>query len=268
MIQHTILMPYSRPKNFQTLREHMEGQGVTWVPLYDSDECHALLATKDQSGVPAPSAGLLPDWIKPWRGDLPKRKGYDPGEVGPGKDVPTVNPGHWMCDTFLDLMKMRDGDGLHYQDQEGDLQEFFRKDHYVSFMTDDCLWNWNYWRKLQRHFVKRGPKDQEYNPAVIISAHRIGGNIIYPQHRRPHEPFHQSTCTTFCTRFEALTVRADKLRDVRFGSFWAGDGIVVERLVEENIGQMPESVAMASDCLVYWNALSPEAWGFPATHQR
>ena len=264
MIQHTVLMPFSRPKNFNTLREHMEGQAVTWVPLYDSDECHELF---DQESLKRGGTPLLPDWIKPWRGDLPKEPVYEIAASSRAEKIqvgmrPAVNPGHWMCDAFLGHWVELDEKGWK------DEPKFFRKDHYVSFMTDDCLWNWNYWRKLQRHFVKRGPKDQEYNPAVIISAHRIGGNIIYPQHRRPHEPFHQSTCTTFCTRFEALTVRADKLRDVRFGSFWAGDGIMVERLVEENIGQMPESVAMASDCLVYFNALDPTAYGFPATHQR
>ena len=259
-MQHSVIMPFSRPKYFQTLREGMEGQGVTWVPLYDSDECHELFTDKGVLGKHEHP------WIRPWRGDLPCVWTMDDG----GKRIkgpPTVNPGHWMCDAFLDERVKQDKDKENRPDTYDDAKPFFRPDHYVSFMTDDCYWSWNYWRKLQRHFVKRGPKDQEYGPAVIMSATRLGGNIIYAQHRNERQRFHESTCTTFTTRFEALTVRADLLREPRFGSFWAADGIMVERLVESNIGLMPESVAFANECVVYFNALKPEAWGFPASHQ-
>ena len=261
MIAHTVLMPYSRPKNFNTLREHMEGQGVTWVPLYDSDECHALFAAKNEFGLPAPLAGPLPDWIKPWRGDLPKEKIQEhPG--GPVTYRPTVNPGHWMCDAYLDEQVKHDET---YEGFSGPgCEKFFRKDHYVSFMTDDTLWNWNFWRKLQRHFVKRNKGGGEVHPAVIMcSTTTPNGGFVAPGYNRD---WPQNASRTFATRFECMTVRADKLRDVRFGSFWAGDGIVVERLVEENWEQ--GEVEFAPECVVYWNGLSPEAYGFPATHQR
>ena len=256
-MQHTVLCPFNRPQHFQTLREGMEGQGVTWVPLYDSDECHELF--KD-------AGNWEDDWIKPWRGDLPHKMESNPAgsPAYPAKDrkVPTVNPGHWMCDAFLDGQV--NADKFRKETNE---HLFFRPDHYVSFQTDDCFWNWNFFRKLQRHFVKRGPKDQEYGPAVIMCATMLGSNIIYARHRNDRQAFHESTCRTFCTRFEALTVRADLLREPRFGSFWAGDGIMVERLVEEHVGKMPESVAFANEAVCYFNALRPEAWGFPSSHQ-
>lgn len=253
-MQHTVLMPYSRPKNFRTLREGMEGQNVTWVPLYDSDECAFLFRD-----------GKLPDWIKPWRGDLPKEKYtedvlVDTRVTRVQKERPTVNPGHWMCDAFLDYQKAGDAEWMG--------GTFFRKDHYVSFMTDDCFWNYNYWLKLQRHFVKRTKQGEEYGPAVVMSATMLGQHVIYAGHRNDWDQFHNSTCRTFVTRFEALTVRADLLREPRFGSFWAGDGIMVERLVEENVGKMPESVVFANECICYFNGLRPECWGFPASHQR
>ncbi len=222
---HTVLMPFNRPQNFEVLREHMEGQNVEWVPLYDSDECHEIFAERVRAWV---------DWIKPWRGDLPKKDGK-----------PTVNPGHWMTDAFLDSMT----------------PDWFSADRFVSFMTDDCLWCWNHWRKLQSHFVKRNRGGNEYSPAVVMCATMLQNNIIYPAHRREGELFHVSTCRTFCTRYEALTVRADKLKDVRFGKFWAGDGIVVERLVEENWAN--SGVEFAPEAVVYFNALCPEQWGFP-----
>lgn len=260
-MQHTVLMPYSRPKNFRTLREGMEGQNVTWVPLYDSDECHTLFEAEK---FHAPYC----DWIRPWRGDLPKEKYTEtscPTHMAELPKVivrerPTVNPGHWMCDAYLDAMVERD-------ERTDAGKGFFRSDHYVSFMTDDCFWNWNHWTKLQRHFVKRGPKDQEYGPHVIMTASMLGGNVVEAKHRRPNEPFYVSSCRTFATRFECLTVRADLLREPRFGSFWAGDGIMVERLVEENWGKMPESVVFANECMVYFNALDPTQWGFPAVRQ-
>jgi len=252
-MQHTVLMPFNRPRFFQTLREGMEGQGITWVPLYDSDECHALFTEKCGQGI---------DWIKPWRGDLPK-DAYT--------HKPTVNPGHWMCDAFLD-------EQLRDDTQEGGPYEttreikFFRKDHYVSFMTDDCFWNWNYWRKLQRHFaVRRNTKGSggEVHPAVILSSTTVkGGGFIAPQvNKLPNGTFDwpSSSYRTFGMRFEVLTVRADKLRDVRFGSFWAGDGIVNERLVEENWDA--GEVEFAPECVVYFNALDPTQYGFPAERQ-
>lgn len=263
MVQHTILMPFNRPQHFQTLREGMEGQGVTWVPLYDSDECHALFRN---------TKAAVPEWIKPWRGDLPKDWSYRTLTDGQGHMIheldkskpkqPTVNPGHWMCDAFLDY------NANHDEKVEQPVHRFFRPDHYVSFMTDDCYWAWNHWRKLQRHFVKRGPKDQEYGPHVIMCATMLGSNVVEAKHRRSSDPFYVSSCRTFATRFEALTVRADLLKEPRFGSFWAGDGIMVERLVEENIGKMPESVTFANDAVVFFNGLRPEVWGFPESHQR
>lgn len=244
-VQHTVLMPFNRPKYFRTLREGMEGQGVTWVPLYDSDECHELF-TDSKTVLKAMEAG----WIKPWRGDLPKDKD--------GK--PTVNPGHWMCDAFLDRQVELSGDR-----SDG----FFRKDHYVSFMTDDCYWSWGYWRKIQSHFVKRNRQGNEYGPAVIMTATTVPGNgqlgLVVPQYS-PH--WAQNNLRTFATRFEVLTVRADLLREPRFGSFWAGDGIMVERLVSENVGKMPENVVCEPEAVVYFNALRPECYGFPAEHQR
>jgi hypothetical protein len=280
-VTHTVLMPFSRPKFFRTLREGMEGQGVTWVPLYDSDECDKLFADlgetasiRDGTGKVLRS-GSMPDWIKPWRGDLPKEKyvdysspvTLDKSVEYPTKLRPTVNPGHWMCDAFLDEQVRRDE--IH---GESSPLRFFRKDHYVSFMTDDCYWSWNYWRKIQRHFVKRTRQGEEYAPAVIMTATTVPGNgglgLVQPAYS-PN--WSQSNLRTFSTRFEALTVRADLLKEPRFGSFWAADGIMVERLVQENVGKLPENVVCVPDsdnAVVYFNALRPECYGFPAEHQR
>ena len=269
-LQHTVLMPFNRPKHFRTLREGMEGQGVTWVPLYDSDECENFFADIGPTGWMQSREGKvlregqLPDWIKPGRGDLPKAPVLEGGQT---VVRPTVNPGHWMCDAFLDS-RLTEFDKKGQDGNQETWGSFFRKDHYVSFMTDDCFWAWNHWRKIQQHFVKRGPQQQEYGPAVIMTATMLGSNIIYAQHRRPNQLFHESTCRTFCTRFEALTVRADLLKEPRFGSFWAGDGIMVERLVEQNIGALPENVVFENNACVYFNALRPECWGFPESHQR
>ena len=210
-MKHTVLMPFSRFKNIKTLNEGMDGQGVEWVPLIDGK----------------PWQGTILNWIKPWGVDSLPRDDHG---------LPTINPGHWLCNAFLDAAP----------------PEFFARDHYVSFITDDCLWCHNHWRRLQAHF--------KGSPALVMCATLgPGGNLIPAVYGRSGKMWENNTCRCFVTRFEALTVRADLLKDVRFGSAWCADGLLIERLCEENYG----SIAFANDTCVYFNALQPEQWGFP-----
>jgi hypothetical protein len=96
-----------------------------------------------------------------------------------------------------------------------------------------------------------------------VCATLYGGNIIPAAYRQPDKPYWEgNTCRTFMTRFEALTVRADMLRDVRMGEAWCAAGLMVERFVEGG------GFALTNDTVVYFNALRPECYGFPSTHQR
>lgn len=229
-MMHTVLMPFSRPQFIPTLMEHMQGQGVTWVPLVSDEKLMKAFPSKD--------------WIKPWHCELPSG----------------VNPGNWLIDRFFDWHLQRGA-------TPGDAASFYRNDHFVSFMTDDCLWNYNYYRKLQRHFITRNKGGNEIRTAVIISASLGPGGAWIPPHYDPDD-FARNNCRTFATRFEHLTCRADLLKDVRFGHAWCADGLVIERLVEEHYGGGNGGVRMAKDAVVYFNALQPEMWGFPPTHQR
>lgn len=226
-MRHTVLMAYSRPENFDILHEHMAGQQVEWRPLYDDPAIHAEMTDVSKRF----------SWIKPWYGKLPRN----------GDGTPKVNPGNHMVDTFLDW-------ACEFE------PKFFDADNYISFMTDDCLWSWKFWTKLRGHF-----DDPKYTPpALVIAAHRNGNNIVSAMYTRNTQTLWEgNTCLCFATRVEALTVRADLMKSIRFGKLWCADGILVERLVEENHGR----IALANNCMVYFNALRPECWGFPATHQ-
>jgi hypothetical protein len=222
-------MPFSRPQNIPALVSGMEGQGVVWRPLVNVETMFPTEAT----------------WIQPWHGLLPKKS----------DGTPAVNPGNWMIDAFLDY-------AVQYE------EDFFDSHHYVSFMTDDCLWNHRFWRKLQRHFKDGAPQEERPVVTVCATLAHSGGvpNLVPAVHNadKVKAAFWETTLRCFATRLEALTVRADLLKDARIGPVWCGDGLLVERLVEENEGK----IALANECCVYFNGLRPECWGFPPSHQR
>src|SRR5271165_2220731 len=129
MIRHTILMPFARLRFAAILREHMRGQKVEWRPLLDGN---ILIAESDGketrverylSNTDLHPAGRDAEWIKPWRCESKAE----------------YNVGHWVCDKFLDAMVEQDET---LNKQIGALgPNFYSKDHYVTFATDDCLWS-------------------------------------------------------------------------------------------------------------------------------
>lgn len=241
MIQHSVIMPVSRPHLIPTLRDKpfgMAGQGVIWVPLYHSDG-NGLNSNDFTRGMTAKFGE--PEWIKPWNSNW--------------TEGIKVNPGNWKVDKYLDEQLEKD------KDRE---VKFFREDHYISFMTDDCIWAYQHFRKLRRHFVfRRGAN--EINAKVIISATQAGANIV-PAIYNPRKDgpiWENNSCRCFTTRVEALTVRADLMRDIRFGELWCADGLIVEKLCEEHT----DYLSLCNDTVVYFNGLRPECWGFPKEHQ-
>ena len=248
-MRHSILMAYSRPKNARILADHMRGQGVEWRPL-----CSQL----DIDGNPCDTVASLPkeDWIKPWKAELPTKARIDP-QGHQSQNVPAVNPGNWLVDKFFDEMKERN------PEDRSKGEGFFFDDHYLSFMTDDCLWHDQHWKILQAHF--RPNFSVEHRPKMVVCAHRFRENVCPAISGKGPNGFlwENNSLLCFSTRVEALTVRADLMRDIRFGELWCADGMLVERLKREN----PSSVALANDTLVYWSALNPADWGF-AHHER
>ena len=265
MIRHTVLMPFARLRFAGILRDHMRDQKVEWRPLHD---VNALVLDGDDGketriGWSFTSNNFYTDpkdaeWIKPWRCE--------------GKAE--YNIGHWVVDRFLDAMVEEDKKAGHYPPGSSGHtpgRGFYCAEHYVSFMCDDCLWNHKYWLKLRSYFepanTERGWQQapQLQSPKVIVSGyHGVGGMEQPPTYKKVvnWEDWRSNSCRNFCTMFEVLTVRADLLRDVRFGPLWCADGMVMERLVEDH-GMTP-----AYACMVYKEGLFPHKYGFPSTHQR
>ena len=249
MLTHTVLMPVAHPRFFPTLVEHMEGQGVIWRPIWHGktlvmDKAIPDAKVKSEHGCTPYDIPERP-WIKPWKCDLPCDKWGEP----------TINPGNHKYDAFFKWAE-------EYE------PEFFSEDNYVSLMSDDCLWSYNYWIKLRRHFIKKKRDGAELAMRVIISAHMFGNNIVPAVCQRgpDDELWKNNNCRTFCTRNEALTCQGALLKGHRYGHLWCADGMLVEKLVEQYVNQ--STVAFCNDALVYFNALRPEQWGFTADHQK
>src|SRR5271165_889883 len=262
MIRHTILMPFARLRFAAILREHMRGQKVEWRPLCDGN---VLVPEGDKGGEKRVSMGVAErglidtlggEWIKPWHC-------YSKAEY---------NVGHWVCDKFLDAMIEEDKrytGTLH----ETNTRAFYSPNHYVTFATDDCLWNDQGLLEIRKKFESYGPMERGWqqapelkaeSPKVIINGFLAGANLVPPTWTPIKEwsDWSRNSCRTFLTKFEVLTVRADLLREERFGPLWCADGFMVERLCRK-YGMTP-----CYSCLLYVNALRPSCWGFPESHQR
>lgn len=225
-MRHTVIMPFNRPWNWDTLYEHLVDQGIEWRVMCDKSVGGMIaLIRKDQP------------WVKPFIKDVPKDKD---GNL-------LINAGNWRMDRFLD----------HCCENE---PEFFSPNHYVSLMTDDCLWDWGHWPSVRQTI------EQTKARVVFGAAMGPGFNIVPAAcNLGPNDPpwgnlkDTHNTCRAFVTRSEVLTVRADLLKSIRYGHCWFMDGIIAGRLRQEHAG----SVAYHNRSLVYAEALHPEKWGFP-----
>jgi hypothetical protein len=236
----------------------MRGQKVEWRPLCDDN----ILRVEDDKGTEkragcrfeqADFSSDLKDaeWIKPWRCESKAE----------------YNVGHWVCDRFLDAMLVEDRKMASVD------PGFFSPKHYVTFATDDCLWNDQGLLEIRKTFEAIAPQEHGWqqapqlkgeSPKVIINGYIAGSNMCPPTYKKVEgwDDWKFNSCRTFVTKFEVLTVRADLLREERFGPLWCADGFMVERLCRKH-GMTP-----CFSCLLYTNALRPEQWGFPASHQR
>lgn len=243
-IIHTVLMPFSRPGNIPTLREHMQGQRVEWVPLYHYDNGSGVDFCRSYDEP-------IEDWIKPFN------TRWSPEA--------RCNPGNWKLDRFFAFnVEMN--------------PSWFSPKRFVSFMTDDCLWSYKHWlvirewfelspKPWERGFQQAGKLNKEVK--AVFCAFRVpGDNVIYPNlPAEAADNFYAvdgqgrptSNLCFRCTCFESITVRADLLEDWRFGHFWAMDGTLAEMLVKEH----RDGIVLARDTVVYREALHPTAYGFP-----
>jgi hypothetical protein len=269
-MRHSIVMTFSRPKNIPIYLRYMRGQGVTWRPLCSQMDYEGFLygtVEKDNNGVTnkrdTPKLEF-PDepWIKPWRCEMPVKARVDTAG-GKSQNVPAVNPGNYLVDRFLDEMK--------------DDKTFYAKDHYLSFLTDDCLWGFRHWPKMHAGMtevrwdsipgidpkVEARWKEKTDTPHVIISAYKMGGNEMPATYARMKpggdwSTWQRNSCRLYVTKCEVLTVRADFMRDVRFGPLWCSDGLLVEQLCEEHEGRL----LMHNDSFLYPEAINPSVFGF------
>ena len=268
MIRHTILMPFARLRFAAILREHMRNQQVEWRPLLDGNVLVPLEAPAGDGmevvGNERRQKRTLGDnefwkdeadcsWIKPWRCESKAE----------------YNVGHWVCDQFLDAMVEEDKQYMGTM-HEASTKAFYSPSHYVTFATDDCLWNDQGLLEIRKAFEPKMPDrgwqaaQQLQSPKVVICGFLAGTNMMPPTYKKIEawDDWKFNSCRTFATKFEVLTVRADLLREERFGPLWCADGFMVERLCRK-YGMTP-----CYSCLVYVNALRPEQWGFPSSHQR
>ena len=254
MIRHTVLMPFARLRFAAILREHMRGQQVEWRPLLDGNELFVNQAGVEErrpsDAIYSEMATKSEECIHPWN----------------CREKAEYNVGHWVCDKFLDAMAEEDKE-MH---RVGESFKFYSPDHYVTFATDDCLWNDQGLLEIRKAFEPKMPDrgwqaaQQLQSPKVVICGFLAGTNMMPPTYKKIEawDDWKFNSCRTFATKFEVLTVRADLLREERFGPLWCADGFMVERLCRKH-GMTP-----CYSCLVYVNALRPEQWGFPSSHQR
>ncbi len=133
------------------------------------------------------------------------------------------NPCYWKLNQFIERTKPVDGD-------------------YYTIMTDDNFWHRMFWMALQS-------KMRENPPVIVCSQLRAHGRI----------PAMEQSMRAFLFDLSMLTLRGDALRDFRFDEqLWFADGVAAEQL----LAKYDTKIAYAEQSLLYYNALTPEAWGY------
>lgn len=272
MIRHTILTAFSRPQNATIYANLLRGKSLEWRPL-----CSQL----DIKGnhYPSPTGPKFPEesWIKPWLKEMPTKL-VDRSNGGHAT-VPTVNPGNWLVDRFLDEKLQEDGGGTNAATYG---KPFFGADHFLTILNDDCLWSRGHWEKMQAAMQpvdwtrvgadskligrcrEKGWPDVE-PPHAIFCAYKMGGNECPATYKRVKswDDWKYNSLRLFVTKSEVMTVRADVMKGIRFGDVWCADGMIVEQLCDEHEGR----IALVNHSFIMPNALDPAACGFPH-HER